>query len=365
MISTPALWIDPDAQAQITFELGQRVPDWLDASARLNPLPDRRLFRHSFFLSYRVTTDAGPVTILVKIARKPSIQRINAAIRVDELRKIAQQEYAFLKTTWEAFKRAKKPGFRAVQPFAYLEAWNAIVMRKAEGESLNQLFYRPAIPVGLPGGRQKLLAVLKQAGQWLKLFHQYAGEMRLEPFPRAEAEKELERLLDSLSTNSANQLDVRGFKKGLLELLSQLNGEVPVARLHGDYHFSNILFTSDGQICALDPFYSLRNPVYEDLAELLVHPETRPVQVFSGGQFAPPQFVADCRKAVMDGYFDDSSFDRKMLEFYCALHILHQWSMNEKRLQKTGVKQTWLKPVVMLTRGYFDRLLAQYLPAAV
>lgn len=365
MISTSAIWMDPDIQAQITFELLQQLEDWLGASARMKPLPGHRLFRHSFFLSYQATTADGPLTILVKIARKPSIKRINDAITVDELRKIAQQEYAFLKTTWEAFERAKKPGFQAIQPFAYLEAWNAIVMRKAEGASLNRLFYSPAIPFGLPGARQKLLTVLKQAGQWLKLFHRYAGELQLEPFPRDEAEKEAERLLESLSVNSTNQIDVSNLRKSLFVLLAKLNGKVPVARLHGDYHFSNILFTPDGRICALDPFYSLRNPVYEDLAELLVHPETRPVQVFSGGRFAPPQLVSDCRQAVLDGYFEGNSFDPDILGFYCALHILHQWSMNEKKLRKTGLKQAWLMPVFMLTRGYFKRLLAQYLPAAV
>jgi hypothetical protein len=302
---------------------------------------------------------------LVKIARKPSMHRIGDAIRVDELRTIAQTEYFFLKTTWDAFERAKKPGFYAVQPFAYLEVWNAIVMREAEGKSLNYLFFKPTIPLGISGSRVKLLEVLKQAGQWLKLFHSGAGEVKLEPFPCADAKEETEQLFESLSANSANQIEVNGLKRRVLELLSRLDAEVPVARLHGDYHFSNILFTPDGRLCALDPLYSIRNPIYEDLAELLVHPLTRPVQFLTSGRFASHQLVDGCQKAVLDGYFNDSVCNQNMLNFYCALHIVHQWSMNEKKLQKTGMKQTLLKPIVLIMRRYFERALEQYVPKTI
>jgi len=67
----------------------------------------------------------------------------------------------------------------------------------------------------------------------------------------------------------------------------------------------------------------------------------------------------------LDGYFEESLFNQKMLEFYCALHILHQWSMNEKKLQKPGLNQSLFKPVIQLMRHYFERLLNQYLPATV
>jgi hypothetical protein len=365
MADNAAIWTDNEVQAQITFELEQHVQDWLGAGARLNKEPDQHQFRHSFFLNYQADSVDGPVTILVKIARKPSIRQINDAIKVDELRNIAQKEYSFLKMTWDAFERAKKTDFYTVQPFAYLDEWNAIVMRKADGQSLNRLFYKPAIPLGLAEPRQKLLAVLNQAGQWLKLFHCYAGEMQLEPFPRDASEKDIDELLESLSVNSTHQIDIQGLKKGLRASLSKLNGEVPIARLHGDYHFSNILFTPDGRVCALDSYYWVRGPVYEDLASLLVHPETRPAQVLSGGRFASPQLVSDCRKAVLDGYFESGSFDPNMLDFYCALHLLHQWSMNEKKLQNAGKKRVLLKPAVMVMRRYFERLLKQYIPATV
>lgn len=345
-------------ETRLMAEMAARVETWFGPGASLRLGPRRSKFRHSFMFEYQVQTAQGIRSILVKIARKPGLERVEAVVAIETLREIARQEYEQLELIWNAFQDDSTPGFYAVQPLAYLSEWNAIVMLKVSGRSFDQFFY---LASWLPSRRPVFEGLLRQAGAWLQIFHRLVGARELEFFPQAVARELASAMLASLTKNSAGQVATAEMQAGLDRLLDQVHTPLLVARPHGDFHYSNLLYTPEGAVCALDAYVESREPVYADLAILIVHPQTRLLQVLTNGYFLGPEPLARFQKAVLDGYFQKNEFNLSALYFYCAIQLLHQWSMNEKRLARTGLAGSLFRPLVRQMRCYFRRVLETYL----
>lgn len=339
----------------ITASLVVRVGEWFGASAELDvESVELRQYPNSFMLRYRVRTGDSQPALLVKIPRKPSHRVIGEALKNDYLREHTREYYDFMFAIWRAFERASDEHGFAIHPLEYFEKWNAIAMLEAEGRSLKSMTF-----LGAPPKTSRFLDHLKNAARWLRVYHERVGELRFETFPRAEIEARLDALLADLSRNSRGEVDTASIRTSLLSAVVD-DWRVLVARTHDDFHYSNILISSDGRACGLDARRrSRREPIYIDLATLILDPETRVGSILTGGLLLSRKFLAKGRQSILEGYFVGDPHEDAILNFYCALAVIDKWMINERRFHTGAAKYVsfFLRPWV---RKYFFALLKRY-----
>jgi hypothetical protein len=216
-------------------------------------------------------------------------------------------------------------------------------------------------------GRQQewgaIVRAFRQAGRWLRHFHETIGARRDESFDAEPLHFCIERLLypygeqgDQLPLSEALRLRIEG-------RINMASAQiVAVAALHGDFNCSNILRADNGAIAALDPNRGPHRPIYEELAHLIMDLDTRKVQLLTFGQFFPKRWKRRCQQAVVDGYFAGDEYDAPLLGLYCALDVLRKWSEVERQLAVSRGGRRLARPVVMvIARAYFPRLIRRYL----
>lgn len=347
---------------EIRESIAYEAPKWFGDGAQLDSKPSEiRRHAHSFIIRYPLVNTAMNKAVLVKIGRTPDMNSLAEVEAGERLKNLARSEYAIMQSTWQAFERAGATDVYAVQPLKYLESWNAIVMEEVAGQPLKELLFRPPFQ----RNRRKLLKGLAGAARWLGLFHSGPGAIRLETFPREEVEQKVEAFVEQLEQNSNRQVEVEAFRQTLLSRLSNLAGETLVAQLHGDYHYSNVLLAKDGRVCALDPRnFMRRGPVYADLATLVIDPETRPAQIISWGRGVSPRFVQQARRTILENYYSVVGLEEEsesILDFYCALSVLHKWGISEKILNAPGPKGQMALVLRPLVRRHYGHLFNRYL----
>jgi hypothetical protein len=156
------------------------------------------------------------------------------------------------------------------------------------------------------------------------------------------------------------QVDIASIRTSLLAFAGD-GWRAPVACTHGDFHYSNVLIAEDGRACGMDfPCRCQgRNPIYTDLATLLLDPEMRLASILTGGLCLSNQFRAQARQAMIDGYFAGQLCDDAILNFYCALAILKKWTIDEKRLASGAARHVgwFLRP---RQKSHFTALLRRF-----
>lgn len=339
----------------ITALVAARVGDWFGAGAALNgDSAELRMYPNSFMLRYRASAENSQPIILVKIPRKPAHQTINEALQNDYLRAHTRDYYDFMLATWRAFERAQDEHCFAIRPLEYFESWNAIAMLEARGHPLKDM-----LVLGRPPQTRAFQTYLENAAHWVRIFHERIGDLSIETISRVDIETALDAVLDDLSKYSRGQVNTASIRTSVLAAASE-GWRVPVARTHDDYHYSNALISPDGRACGLDARRrSVRNPIYADLATLLVDPATRVASIMTGGLLLPRRFFTRARQSILDGYFVGQPHDDEILNFYCALTVLDKWRINERRLASGAAKLVawFLRPWV---RWYFSALLRRY-----
>jgi len=336
---------------EITVTLAARVGEWFDAGAVLEPASaELRLYPNSFMLRLRVRSKNNQPVLLVKIPRKPTHQSIADTLQNDYLRAHTRDYFDFMLATWRAFMDADANCF-AIRPLEYFEQWNAIVMLEAQGRPLKDM-----LVLGRPPQTGEFQAHLNHAARWVRIFHERIGEMNVQTFSRAEIETALDAMLDNLAKYSRGRVDTASIRTSMLASVSD-GWRVPVARTHDDYHYSNVLVSPDGRVCGLDARRrSVRNPIYADLATLLLDPAARVASILTGGLLLPRRFFERSRQSILDGYFTDEPYDASILDFYCAVVALDKWMINERHLAAGMARFAGivLRPWV---RWYFSLLL--------
>lgn len=317
---------------EITAVLAMRDGEWFGAQAVLDAASaELRLNPNSFMFRYRVRVGNEQPVLLVKIPRKPAHQSINEALQNDSLRAHTRVYFDIMLATRRAFDRAQNSQCFAIRPLEYFEAWNAIAMIEAQGH-------------------------LKNAARWLRIFHERIGDLIVEDYPRAEIESHVDSLLADLSKHSRGKVNSASIRTSLLAAVSE-GWRVPVARTHDDYHYSNVPLSPDGRACGLDARRRSRcNPIYADLATLLLNPVTRIASILTGGLLLSLKFFAQFRQSILDGYFAGEPHDDSILDFYCAIVMIDKWMINERRFSTgaSGFAGRWV-------RWYFSALLRRYL----
>lgn len=349
--------------AEITAEVERRVPDWFgDASKLATSFPELIQYPNSYIARYQVHVDGDLKTLLVKVPSKPYVASLSEALSRKDSRSRAREQYAAALTVWNAIADENDERCLAVKPYAHLYDWNAVVMEEVNGKMLKLFLLRPAIAFRLPKAWKELRQVLYNSARWLRVVHQRVGKLQTASILIDDLKSQIDEELTALQQNSREQIDTRPLRQKLNELLGVIsNSTVPTALLHDDFQYSNILISSSGSACALDSSFSRRGSVYSDIASLLVDPETRLMQLLSFGMFLPKHRIVQLRDLVLESYFQDSPINQLSLKLYCALAILHKWTVDEKRFSSGGIKQLLSPLLVPVIRYNFRRILKPYL----
>lgn len=343
-------------------DLVPHITEWYGESATLDSESfTLRTNPYSFFIGFPVKTCIGVQTLLVKIHRKPQIATLTDALTAERLRKIARDEYEISQVIWQAFVEESSPVCIPVQYLGFIEKWNALLMRKVEGKMLKKYLLHPSIALRNPKSLAELQKYLLLSTRWLNILHRRVSGLQIVPFPVDKARLLIEEVLSKLRERSNGQVDVRPFQAALeKELESMRDLYVPAGLLHTDFHYSNILVTLDGRVCVLDYALNYYGPIYFDLATILIDPETRQVQILTGGRFIAPDFIQSCKRLILNSYFDGQPYLENVLNFYCALAILNKWSTDESNLSDNWRKL--ISPISShITRHYYAKLILQYL----
>jgi tRNA A-37 threonylcarbamoyl transferase component Bud32 len=348
--------------SSLASDLVPHITEWYGESAALDSESFTvRTNPYSFFIGFPVKTSVGIQTLLVKIHRKPHIGTLTDALTTERLRKIARDEYEISQVIWQAFAEENSPVCIPVQYLGFIEKWNALLMRKIEGKMLKKYLLRPSIALRNPKSLAQLQSYLLLSTHWLNILHRRVSGLRIVPFPVEKARLLIEEVLSKLSERSNGQVDIRPFRAALekeLEAMHELH--LPVGLLHADFHYSNILVTPDERVCVLDYALNYYGPIYFDLATILIDPETRQVQILTGGRLIAPDFLQSCKRLILSAYFNGKPYLENVLNFYCALAILNKWSTDE-----TGFSNSWRRVISPLlsrmTRQYYAKLVLQYL----
>lgn len=352
-------------QAVISLLANDLVPhitEWYGEGAALDTESfTLRTNPYSFFVGFTVKTSIGIQTLLVKIHRKPRIATLTDAVTTERLRKIARDEYEISQLIWQAFAEENSPVCIPVQYLGFIEKWNALLMRKVEGKMLKKYLLSPSIALRNPTALARLQKYLLLSTRWLTILHRRVSGLQVVPFPMDKARRLMEEVLSKLRELSHGQVDVGSFRAALEKELDSMRGlHVPVGLLHTDFQYSNVLVTPDGQVCVLDYALNYHGPIYFDLATILIDPETRQVQILTGGRFIAPDFIQSCKRLILVLYFNGQPYLENVLNFYCALAILNKWSTDESSLSSNWRKL--ISPILSrITRRYYAKLVWHYL----
>ena len=339
-----------------------RIPEWYGAGATLNAESAALItFPYSFFVSFHVQTRSGEQTLFAKIHRKPHMATLTEALEAEWLRPIARDEYEIMKVIWRTFEEKNSPVCTAVQPLGLMTEWNAILMRKVDGKELKKYLLHPSVLFRSRKALTQLQGYLEASVIWLRIFHDEVAKSHVGPFPVDGAMESMNEILTKLSERSQGEVDVAFYRNKLLKRLESIRVlPVPVALLHDDFQYSNILIQSDGRACVLDYAFNQRGCVYSDLATFLIDPQTRGVQILTAGRFIPLGFIRVFKQTVLNAYFNGTPYHRDVLDFYCALAVLNKWSADEG-----GDYRGWKKQLFSALRGsmrrYYTKLLTEYI----
>lgn len=338
------------------------ITEWYGESAAIDSESiTLRTYPYSFFIRFPVKTSIGTETLLVKIHRKPRIDTLTKALTTERLRKLARDEYKISQAIWQAFAEENSPLCIPVQYLGFIEKWNALLMRQVEGKMLKKYLLRPSIALRNPKSLALLEKYLLLSTHWLNILHRRVSGLQIVPFPVENARLLMEEVLSKLRERSNGQVDIKPFRAALeLQLEGMRDLRVPLGLLHTDFHYSNILVTLDGRVCVLDYALNYYGPIYFDLATILIDPETRELQILTGGRFITPDFIQSCKRLILNAYFNGEPYLENVLNFYCVLAILNKWSTDEEGLSNSCRKV--MSPILSrIIRRYYAKLVLQYL----
>jgi len=173
--------------------------------------------------------------------------------------------------------------------------------------------------------------------------------------------RDIDESLLRLERYSEGKVDIGIYRMAFEKALKKIEKQnVPIGIVHDDFHYSNILVTPEHQVCAIDNAGDYQACAYVDLATLITDPQTRSLQILTGGAFISSTFIDACKKIILQAYFGQHAYSQKVIDFFCALAILNKWS---EGLARFSVQRQRRMPAFFLKRieGYFSKLLFEYL----
>ncbi len=348
--------------ASLTDFVTAQLPEWYGQDSKLDLSGvSLQVFPYSFFLSIPVMRNADRQTLLAKIKRQPDVETLSEAVAIERLRKPARDEFEMTQKIWDAFVIENSHGCTAVRPVGYLEQWNAVVMEKVEGKALKELLLHPKTLFRLPSAKAELLELIASSARWLRVFHDRVSGMQEVPFLVDEIWMDVDESLERLERYSEERVNIEKYRiifRKAMEEIAHL--KIPVGIVHDDFHYSNILVEGSDRVCAIDNAGDYRTCAYVDLATLITDPQTRTLQIMTGGFYIPSNLIENLEKEILQNYFGEEVYPKEVVDFFCALAILNKWS---EGLARFSVERRRKMPTALLKwiESYFSKRLFGYL----
>jgi len=343
--------------------LTDSIPGWFGSGVRFDAAqtPEVQTHAHSFIIRYRLLLDADERYLLVKIPHRPNQTDLQESLGNKTLSQPARDEYEQLLVIYQTFDTLNDPDCTAVQPLDFLDEWNAIVMLEMEAIPLRVMLTSPQIGFSRPEATEQFIGHLRKASHWLRYYHDKIGESESRPLSQELMQARLDKISMDVANHIGSRYQVQTKLKVLRSHIGKASGRERIARLHGDFHASNILITRQGQVCVLDPRVdSDKKSIYNDLSTLLIDLSVKLIPMLTGGVFTQ-KFLQKSQQAVVESYFKPGEFEPSLLDFYCASEALFKWSMNERdfdRRKKMRMMAPLARPILT---NYMQGLIRRYL----
>jgi len=287
---------------------------------------------------YFVTLTDGttPLKLVIKIAHFPDQTVPEVSWQSEELLIRNKREFDTMTTLFRHFATCPDPLLLAVQPRAYVPAFNAVVMDYVSGA----LLYEQPLKLSsllTPAGRRDAGQILQRTGAWLRWFHRVP--LALDQVPP-------DRLYGPANTFNILQADAAHLRQYGIDL-NKLAGwdatltlleTVPTGErvwVHGDFHPNNLLLLANGGILSFDTAFEQVDSPYVDLAKFIVNIKTRRMRILSLGLLPPSGVTRSLVDKFLQGYLNGQPLDRSALALYEGRFLLEKWAETLDTLQSS------------------------------
>ena len=362
MITKPGLRnpaVDPRVEnARVGSELFRRIARDLftdETSPRRLETREWEILDYSSCFSIEWEEGERRDGVYVKIP-KADIDRRTVLPEKEADRRLAEDEFrslAYVQKHWDGSAQ----GVSFVILLAFYGDYNALVTRRAYGRDLLVLFRKADLRRkfwrALRG--DSMLVGLNKVGRALRDFHRRSREAEgfdHEEFRADRLIAKVDRICDDLRRSGVDERRVRPS----LERLGRWRDyavSCPMAMTLKGLEIRNILIGDHGQIHLFDPGRLKRDFHQADLARLLV---TCRILYWGAPWFALRLHPDRCyERAVLEGYYADSTQDQTVLKLHIIKELCKQWRMAYVALRR----KRWPAPVEwLLGRSYIDPFYA-------
>lgn len=346
---------------RLSDHLETHLENWFPPEATLDTDGYTVEMRHfSFLIRYEVHgANCADEAIFVRIPRKPQFDALAQAVQADAELKAETKKY--LEGTTAIANAFAGTDFCYIRPLGSLPSFNAVVTEEVRSRSLRDLFDEPNMIVGRKKSDQAFAGYLQESGRWLRYYHQRVGKSSVETLSHADAITAVDHDIDKLAMWTEKAVDLTWLRRQCYALAETVAGRsVSFARLHGDFHYANILLAKNGRVGGIDANAgTARRAIYVDIAKLIIDPLTIKRQWISYGLTFSPRRAQPFTDAILRGYFQQQYVDRELLTFYMLLALMDKWTYLEKRLKTSAdsdLPSKTIRALSPLWRRYFQRL---------
>ncbi len=290
---------------------------------------------------YRVTIDDGRRSQRVVVKVRHSVPRLRRADRFPDRpilapertipdREAARREYDGLRLIEHMLGSVGTAAFGVLRPLAWLDEHAAIVMPEVTDPTLRTHLLRRPNPLGIRADRGARLVPWRNAGGWLRRFHDAPTDLPLRE--RHTSRAEIIALVESYRDFLTERVGRAGFFARMAEVAverigHELPDRLPAGTGHGDFVTRNMFTSPRGRVTVLDPMPLWRTPVYEDMGRLLtVGLRLIDIQSYTQGLVFGERELAAYETAFLTGYYRDEPVPYRAVHAYQLLVLLDRWS---------------------------------------
>lgn len=278
-------------------------------------------------------------TIFAKAHRDPKQSSLEKSVLVDSAIEQGRAEFEFHRYSFERFRELSAE-YSVVRPLDYVPDFNAILMEKADGVSLDH-FINDISRIPEEDARKQLL----RCGKWLSLLHNEFEKNEDKPFSAEAYLALLERNLSKLDDQLPGHKSLRRIREKMHRISVALNGQQEKqGRTHGDYKARHI-FLSEAKITVIDFGNDLSaiSP-FMDVAAFLVEIESLGFATFRGHY---KKWQPTIRASFEEGYFQNAS-PGWALHVYMVYYWVKKWVRRRRKLSHSSGLRLILKPLERL-----------------
>ncbi|MEJ2264416.1 MAG: aminoglycoside phosphotransferase family protein [Anaerolineales bacterium] len=292
----------------------------------------------SCFYRFELSTEDVKYPVLAKIpllrdenvtihGNKPSSRRPSLVPKTEEKVKY-KLEYSALSAIRDFFIEIDDARFGAIPILDFIPEYHAIIMKEVRQPNLKKLFARKS-RLHFPFAPIELDTVFRNAGAWLRLFHQLPKKDDVQV--RHARREDFIETIDHFKDFLVHELQDEPFFQAIvpatiLNAHKRLPELLPMGLGHGDYAMRNILVGPHARVTVLDTLARWRAPIYEDIAYFLVNLRTTWPQVLTQGMAFSKDDLDRYEHEFLSGYFEQEGIPYLSIRLFEIQALLDKWS---------------------------------------